>query len=222
MPFPGSIGTVPVANYGLFTADGIGSFTGSATESLGGVIAAVTVSGEYSLTAACTGASAFRDSLGNVAHFAFTVNANGGVIEFVQTDSGTVVSGRAQPLAPACDSTAFSGTLHVCHQRVAGFRRRVCATPTRGGSSPTERAASRARARLAQAASWKGATLSGTYSTNSSCTGTVSMSDSLGNVGPPRMTVVNDGQQVLFIYTTAGTVVAGRDTAARTPVATGR
>src|SRR5208283_1945695 len=52
-------------------------------------------------------------------------------------------------------------------------------------------------------------TLSGTYSLNSGCTGTASVTDSLGNVGTVAMTVVNNGQQVLFVYTTAGSVVDG-------------
>src|SRR5579863_642702 len=102
-------GVVPVANYGFFTSNGSGSFTGSATVSIGGTITPITFSGQYTLNAACTGTSVFQDSLGTVAHFAFTVNANGSVLEFVQTDSGTVVSGRAQPMAPTCDLTAFSG-----------------------------------------------------------------------------------------------------------------
>ena len=209
--FSGFAGTVPVATYGVITSDGNGSLTGSATESVGGAIASVTLSGKYTITPGCTGTSILQDSLGNVTHFAFTVNANGGSIEFVESDSGTTVSGVAQPLAPACDATAFSGpyTYAVSGWLAAGGGVYVPYADS-GRMVANGQGSFTGKSTYSAAGIVERRSLSATYSIGSNCAGTMSVTDSLGNSGTLAITVVNNGQQVLFVETTPGTVVAGR------------
>jgi uncharacterized protein (TIGR03437 family) len=203
-------GTTPVANYGLFTSNGSGSLSGSATLSGGGVISAVTVSGEYTLTPACTGTAVFQNSLGQVAHLAITINSNGGAIEFVETDSGTTVSGEARPLAATCDSTAYSGPYTYAVSGWLAFGGTFVPYADSGRVVPNGGGTLTGKSTYSSGGVVERRTLSGTYSLGSSCTGTSSITDSLGNTGTIAMTVVNNGQQILFLYTTPGSVVAGR------------
>lgn len=104
----GFSGTTPVANYGFFTSDGVSHFTGTATVSVGGAIGSANFTATYTLGSNRTGAAVFASG-DVVTHLAMTVNANGGLIDFVQTDAGATASGTAQPLAPSCEVSAFSG-----------------------------------------------------------------------------------------------------------------
>jgi uncharacterized protein (TIGR03437 family) len=207
--FSGFAGTIPVATYGLITSDGHGSLSGSGTESLGGAIHSVVTSGTYTITSACTGTSTIQDSLGNVTHFAFTINSNGGVIEFVETDSGTTVSGVAQPLAAGCDASAFSGPYTYAVRGWLAVDGTYVPYADAGRFLPNGSGSFTGKSTYSAGGVVERRTLSGTYSLNSGCTGTANVTDSLGNAGTVAMTVVNNGQQVLFVYTTAGSVVAG-------------
>jgi uncharacterized protein (TIGR03437 family) len=200
--------TTPAANYGFFTSDGAGNFTGSATVSFGGAIASGSFTAKYTLGTNCTGSAVFTSSVG-VTHLNMTVNANGAVIDFVQTDSGATVSGIAQPLAPSCAVNAFSGPYTYA---VSGWIY-VSGVPVPyadagrmvadGNGNFTGKSTFSAGGEIFRR------TLTGTYTVNAGCAGTVFISDNLGNSGTLAMTLVNGGQQGLFLNTTPGTVVTG-------------
>jgi hypothetical protein len=206
----GFIAAVPYAEYGQFAADGKGSFAGSSTVSVGGAIAARVLSGNYTMTAACTGISVFQDSLGNVAHFTFTVDGNGSAIEFVQTDSGTVVSGQAQHLASACDASAFSGPYtYATSGWLAAFGTYV-PTADAGRFVTDGKGGFTGKSTFSAAGVVGRRTFSGAYSIKSGCSGTVALTDSVGNAVTLAVSLVNNGQEILFIQTDAGTVASGR------------
>jgi uncharacterized protein (TIGR03437 family) len=204
----GFSGTTPVANYGFFTSDGAGHFTGSATVSIGGAIGSANFTATYALGSNCTGAAVFTGG-GVVTHLAMTVNANGGVIDFVQTDAGETTSGTAQPLAPSCEVSAFSGPytyavngwIYVDGVPVpyadAG---RIVAD---GNGNFTGKSTFSAGGEIFPR------TLTGTYTVNAGCAGTVNVSDNLGNSNTLAMTLVNNGQQALSLDTTPNTVITG-------------
>lgn len=200
---------IPIANAGVFTSNGAGSFTGSATVSVGGGIASGNFRATYTLGTNCTGVAIFSDAVGDTTHLAFTVDANGGVIDFVQTDIDFNVSGTAQPVAVSCDVTAFSGPYTYA---ISGW-------VIVDGVSVPYADSGRIVANGAGGATGKSTfssgglvyrrTLTGTYSITAGCTGVVNVSDNLGNVGTVAMILVNNGQQALFVDTTPTHVVTG-------------
>jgi len=208
--FSGFAGTTPVATYGVITADGNGGFSGFGTESIGGVISSVTTSGSYTMTPGCTGTSTIRDSLGNVTHYAFTINSNGGVIDFVETDSETTTSGEAQPLVVTCDSTAVSGPYTYAVSGWVAFDGVYVPYADAGRILSDGKGNLTGKSTFSSAGVVQRRTLKGTYSIGSNCTGTASLTDNLGNSGVLAMTVIDNGQQVLSINTTPGWVVSGR------------
>lgn len=199
----------PFADYGSLVADGNGSFTGFSSESTGGTIASRTLSGSYSINANCSGTATFTDSLGNTLHVAVTVVDNGGEIQFIQTDSGTVVSGTAQRAPTGCDASAVSGPYTYA---IGGW------IAVAGGFEPfadAGRIVSDGKGNLTGKSTYSASgtigrrTFTGSYAINSNCTGTATLKDSLGNNDTIAITIVNNGQQVLFIETDSGTVVSG-------------
>jgi uncharacterized protein (TIGR03437 family) len=207
--FSGFAGTTPVATYGVITADGNGGFSGFGTESIGGVISSVVTSGSYTMTPGCTGTSTIRDSAGLVTHYAFTINSNGGVIEFVETDSGTTTSGVAEPLA-ICDSAAFSGPYMYAVSGWVDVNGVYLPYADAGRMVADGKGNLNGKSTLSSAGKVQKRTLSGTYSIGTNCTGTASLTDNLGNSGVLAMTVIDNGQQVLAIDTTPGRVTSGR------------
>ncbi len=200
--------STPVANYGVFTSDGISSFTGTATVSVGGAIASANFAASYTVNADCTGSATFVS--GDVTtHLALTVNANGTVMDFVETDSLYTVSGTAQPIAPSCQVSDLSGPYIYA---VRGWIY-VDGTPvpyvdaglinTNGNGSFT------GKSTFSSGGIIFPRTLSGTYRVGAGCTFTSTVSDNLGNVGTVAMTLVNNGQSALFLDTTPNHVIAG-------------
>lgn len=74
----------------LITSDGKGNLSGAGTESLNGTISSnVTATGTYTLTSGCWLTATIKDSLGNVRDVAGTVLQLGGRIVGLSTDAGT-------------------------------------------------------------------------------------------------------------------------------------
>lgn len=200
----------PFADYGTLVADGNGSFSGTSTASTGGIIATRNISGKYSINTNCTGTATFGDSLGNVLTLAFTVVDNGREIQFIQTDNGTVVSGKAQRRSSACDSSAFSGpyTYAIRGWVVAGGTYQPFADAGRivadGNGALNGKSTYSASGAIGRR------TFSGSYSIDSNCSGTAILRDNLGNVATLPITVVDGGQEVLFIQSESGTTISGR------------
>jgi uncharacterized protein (TIGR03437 family) len=205
---PTSGGIIPFADYGTLVADGKGSFTGSSTSSTGGTISARGISGTYSINANCTGAATFQDTLGNTLHLSFTVVDNGSEIQFIQTDSGTVVSGQAERAATSCDTSAVSGSYTYAisgwvaasgaFQPFADAGRIVADGSGNFSGKSTYSASGRIIRR----------TLNGTYSVGSACSGMATIKDNFGNVDTLAVTVLSNGQ-LLFIQSDDGTILSG-------------
>jgi len=201
-------GGIAFADYGTLVADGSGSLAGNSTESTGGSVAARTISGSYQVNGNCTGSSTLRDSLGNILTLSFTVVDNGNVIQFIEIDNGTAISGSAQRLASGCDSSIFSGPYtYAISGWLASGQYQPFADAGRivadGSGHLTGKSTYSSFGSIGRR------TFSGNYSIGSNCSGTATLSDSLGNTSTLSITVISNGQEVLFIQTDAGTVISG-------------
>jgi hypothetical protein len=91
-----NLGLGLVAAVGRVTTDGHGNLSGSDTLSAAGTILHRTITGTYTITAACTGTFSFSDNLGQTVHVDFVATDGGAELQFIQTDPGTVITGAAK------------------------------------------------------------------------------------------------------------------------------
>jgi hypothetical protein len=88
--------TIPIVSVGLVNFDGAGSLSGGVTTSFGGFVGTDSITGNYTIESNCTGSFSVTFSNG------FTINHNlvivdeGKEVDFIQTDQGTVTTGRAR------------------------------------------------------------------------------------------------------------------------------
>lgn len=94
----------PDSYYGMYAAagrivfNGEGGITGSLTESYSGqIMRGRPLSGDYVLKADCTGtARLVSKEYGSISNLDFVVTGGGKEVQFIQSDSGMVVSGAAK------------------------------------------------------------------------------------------------------------------------------
>lgn len=80
-----------IAFQGTVYLDGKGGVTNPFTASFAGTIVRVVAPGTYTLESDCTGTM----TLGGVDHFDLRVSPDGSRVDYIKTDSGTIVSGTA-------------------------------------------------------------------------------------------------------------------------------
>lgn len=192
------------------TADGNGNLSGSATLSQAGHIQSETFTGTYTVNSDCTGTVTTIDSNGP-AHFSIDIVDNGQQILFIESDAGVAVSGSAKPQATNCTTQTVSGSYGYAitgwtfdsSGKGWGYAEsgKVVADGAGGLSSV---------ATASQQGTIARGTLSGTYSVNSDCTGTVTFSNSGGQL---NFVVVASGREVDYVETQNNTVISGLATA---------
>jgi hypothetical protein len=87
-----------VSAVGQVTADGHGNLTGADTLSAAGTILRRTITGSYTVNAACTGQFTFTDNFAQTIHADVVLVHDGAEIELIETDPGTVITGNAKRL----------------------------------------------------------------------------------------------------------------------------
>lgn len=91
------VGTGDVVYVGQAVLNGTGQLTGTLSTSVDGTITSdESITGTYSISSNCTGTVTLTGSTTGTADFALVVVDGGKQLMFVQSDSGTVVSGLAQ------------------------------------------------------------------------------------------------------------------------------
>jgi len=111
-------GAIPYADAGQLTANGVGSFSGASTTSDGGKIIFRNLSGTYQVNSDCSGTAVLRDNLGrdnlgDVGNLRFVASPDGQNVVFIETDSGTVISGGAQREAPPASNAIVNAASNV-------------------------------------------------------------------------------------------------------------
>lgn len=87
-------GVGPVAFIGRIKFDGKGNVTNPFTASLGGTILRADVPGTYTLNDDCSGTLLLETPIGPQ-HYDLRVMPDGSKIDYIETDSGTIISGGA-------------------------------------------------------------------------------------------------------------------------------
>jgi hypothetical protein len=86
--------SIPIVAVGLVNFDGDGRLTGIATTSFGGNVGSDSVTGTYTVESNCTGTFSVTFSNGFTINHNLVVVDEGKEIIFIQTDQGTVTTGR--------------------------------------------------------------------------------------------------------------------------------
>ncbi len=95
---------LPWALVGRLTSNGSGTFTGSGTQSLKGRISKVKFTGQYQVSADCSGSGTLSFANGPSAGFDFTVVDNGREIVLIVADNGTLETGTAKRIRTAASA----------------------------------------------------------------------------------------------------------------------
>ncbi len=90
------IGTGQIAAAGQLVLNGKGSLTGTVTFSVNGSISSLPVTGTYQINSNCTGTATFTPQGQSAINISLVIVNGGKELMFIETDSGTVVSGVLQ------------------------------------------------------------------------------------------------------------------------------
>jgi hypothetical protein len=204
----------PYADMGTLTADGKGNFSGTGTESFAGQIEQGTsLTGTYIVNTDCTGSASltYGNGIGSF-HFNLVVLNNGQDIRFMQTDSGSIVSGGARQQATNCVLESLNGA--YAYTITGAF------IDTNGNSNPYTDSGKitfngtgsfSLGGEISDVGTVASLSVSGSYATHSNCTGTATFTDPNLGALSMNLTVVNGG--VRFIDTDSGTIFSGTATA---------
>lgn len=88
------MGTGPVAFIGTIYFDGKGGVVNPFTASFAGTILRADATGTYSVNSDCTGTNTLTVNGANQT-FDIRVSPNGSKVDYIETDTGTVISGSA-------------------------------------------------------------------------------------------------------------------------------
>jgi hypothetical protein len=200
----GANGTKLTAIVGQITADGKGGLTGSETISLNGVISSnVALTGTYSIKTACTGTATITPSGFPAAKYNLTVVSTGTQIEMVGTSTGTIESGYALARGVStCTDAAIKGTFGF---QGGGFNSALVPRAF-AGQVKLDGAGHLTGTETASAGGTiVSGSISGTYSVNADCTGSVS-----GSFKTTKFTdnfvIVNGDKSALEISTESGDI----------------
>jgi hypothetical protein len=200
----------PLASIGTFTADGAGNITsGQVTQSNNGADSSVTFSGTYTIRNDCTGTISTTDSSSNLRnYFAVLSGAQKGSVALLENDpSGLIASGDAH--AQGVGVCGLTGKTEALAARLSGVAGTAIETivgrfATDGNGTVTAGVV----ASSLGSTYYKPSRVSGTYTVNSSCSGTLQISFGGKTYNFVYLPVDADKQFVL-LETDANTTVAG-------------
>ncbi|MGA9352397.1 MAG: hypothetical protein WBV46_01820 [Terriglobales bacterium] len=196
---------VLTATVGQMTADGSGGLTGSETVSNDGVITSnVSMTGSYSLAKNCTGTATITPAAGSASNYSLVVI--GTQIQMVETDTGYTEAGYAVEQGSAsCSIAGIKGTFGF---RGGGWNVSSSLIPT--ADAGQVKADGSGNLSGTQQGSFGGqvysTSISGSYTVNENCTGTVTYSVE-GTTTHANFVAV-DGEKLAFlIQTDPGAIV---------------
>ena len=211
-------GYVPFVQNGQMAFDGNGNFSGAHDTNLGGELIPHVDAGTYSVNSDCTtGTVAFSTGVGF--HMSFVITSGGQEIRFVSATAGGVNFGTLRLIAAApCSASTLSGSTYAysSHGLIAagngnGFPRVGGYVPfTDAGqiSFAADGSVSGAEDQNFGGVVNPGQSIAGTYSVNSDCTGSTTMTIA-GVDSSWHFVILQGANQINFLATPSGDVWAG-------------
>ena len=209
---------VPFVQVGYLTFDGNGNFTGEHdTDIGGGVLLPHVDSGAYSVNSDCTtGTVSFATGIGFT--MSIVITSGGQEIKYVGANTGNVNSGTLRLMGPSCSVSILSGNSYGYATNGLVGTASGNSYPHLGGFVPFAHAgqlsfAADGTVSGVDNASFGGVLMpsqqvSGTYSVNSDCTGTTTMTIA-GVDNSWHFVILQSANQIIFIATPTGYVWAG-------------
>ena len=194
---------------GQFTGDGAGNLTGSQVVNQNGTILSQTFSGTYSVATNCTGSATFNISGGGTGSVNFVFDQAKKGLQIIATDTGGVAEGVA--LVRGVVTCGLTGKKTIYAAELLG---KINGTGPigyvfqaildgKGGVSGT--------GTFDVNGAYSIGAISGTYTQNSDCTGTLQITTP--QPIPDKLNfatvVVNSGKEILLLETDAAAAVAG-------------
>jgi hypothetical protein len=189
---------------GEITADGNGNLTGSETISNDGVISSnVALTGTYSIKSTCTGTAKISPSGFPTAKYNLTIVSTAKQIEMVDTDTGTTESGYAVAVGnTTCTNAGVKGTFGF---EGGGFNSSLVPSVFAGQSKLDGAGNLTGTETVSAGGTIISGAVTGTYSVNSDCTGSASITFD-GGITTANFVLVNGGQSALQITTNPGSI----------------
>ena len=189
---------------GQIIADGKGGLTGSETISSNGVISSdVALTGTYSIKTTCTGTATITPSGFPAAKYNLTVVSTGKQIEIVDASTGTTEFGYALARGTsACTDAAIKGIFGF---QGGGFNSALVPKAFEGQVILDGAGKLTGTETASEGGSVASGAISGTYSVNSDCTGSVTVSFKTKKF-TSNFVIVNGDKSALEISTESGDI----------------
>jgi hypothetical protein len=198
----------PEATVTQFTADGKGKLSGTATNSKNGVITTgATFTGTYSVSSACTGSYTVKFTNGKTSSGVFFADEANKGAQTIRTDHGFVKTGFIQ--AQGTVTCGLTGTKQTFALNLTGSALTIGAVAGAGQVTLNGSGGVSGKGTFSENGTVTSASLSGTYTENSNCTGTAQITLSGFPASNYSFVVVNSGKELLLIETDANTTVSG-------------
>lgn len=199
---------VPASSVYQITADGSGNVTGTGTKSIDGTIVTFPFTGTYSVAKNCTGTATFTNQSGQSENDNFVLNNGNKGAFLIQTDANHVESSVA--VAQGTAKCTDLGVKHTYSLQLTGIEigvGQVAATGQvalngKGGLTGTVTVSLNGTIVSADS-------VTGTYTINSDCTGTASLTPKGLPTSNYNTVIVNGGKELMFIQTDNNTIVTG-------------
>jgi len=199
---PGQPGT----SVGQFSFDGNGSVSGGFTHA-GAQIATLKFTGTYSVSKDCTGSMVLTTSNGGTENSSFVIDNNKKGLQIIRTDSGQVKPGFA--LAQGIGVCGLAGKKQTFAFSLAGTDDKARPDAFVGQVILDGKGNLTGKMTVSIDGGIGPASLTGTYTENADCTGTMQITSSLGSTSNLNTVVVNMGKEILLIATDSGSIISG-------------
>jgi len=184
--------------------DGVGSVSGSFTNSLNGTVSTGSITGFYSVAKNCSGFFTLNLPGNKTDHFNFAIDLAKKGLQTIRADNGLIKPGFAlaqltcAPLKKSTFAGNLAGTM-AAFGPIAGAGQVIF--DGKGNISGT--------VTFDLGGGFDAVPISGTYTENANCTGTAEFTPQGFTTANFNMVVVNAGKEVLIVETDSGSTVSG-------------
>ena len=197
----------PATSVIQFTADGAGNITGLVTKSKDGTIYIYTSTGTYTMAKNCAGTITSTNQDGSERHDSFVMDDTNKGAQAIQTDSGHVQAAFVLPEGTVtCGLTGKKATfaLNLTGTVVGTGQVAYVGQVILDGKGNVSGSVT-----ASMAGSIGTASITGTYTEATNCTGTMQLTPSGYTTSNYSFVVVNAGKELLLVETDANTVTSG-------------